>query len=232
MDVPVIISTFSALITLSAVGVALYLGLRQRADALEAQYDALRPVIAPEQPLQEPYITGGGAHDVIERPRDPPFNVNGQSNLVRLTNVGAGVAMNVRGVVVGPEPTMPQGMQQSIQSLSAAAPMPPGQPIPVVAKRGFSGLKVQGTDSFVPGYALYAPAPERSKAEAAERGTTASPVQFRLTLTYHDLFGRIHGSVYDYTDANVWEAREPARLIPRDLDGALSRARHQGPRGW
>ncbi len=78
-------------------------------------------------------------------------NVNGQSNLVRLTNVGAGVAMNVRGVVFGPEPTMPQGMPPAIHSLSAAAPMPPGQPLPVVAKRGFSGLKVQGTDSFVPG---------------------------------------------------------------------------------
>jgi len=61
---------------------------------------------------------------------------------------------------------------------------------------------------------------------------SASPVQFRLTLTYHDLFGRIHGSVYDYTGTNVWEAREPARQITMDLDGALSRARHQGPRGW
>ena len=232
MDVPVIISVLSDLITLSAVGVALYFGHRQRGDALEARYDALRPVIAPEQPPQEPYTAGGGAHDVIERPRDPLFDLTRQGNLVRLTNVGAGVAMNVRGVVFGPEPTMPQGMPPAIHSLSAAAPIPPGQSIPVVAKRGFSGLKVQGTDSFVPGYTVYAPAPERSKAEAAERGTTASTVQFRLTLTYHDLFGRIHGSVYDHTGANGWEAREPARQITKDLDGALSRARHQGPRGW
>ncbi len=47
MDVPVIISVLSDLITLSAVGVALYFGHRQRGDALEARYDALRPVIAP-----------------------------------------------------------------------------------------------------------------------------------------------------------------------------------------
>src|SRR5258708_23994488 len=144
-------------------------------------------------------------------------NVNGQSNLVRLTNVGAGVAMNVRGVVFGPEPTMPQGMPPAIHSLSAAAPMPPGQPLPVVAKRGFSGLKVQGTDSFVPGYTLYAPAAEQlTPGESSGIVGSASPVQFRLTLTYHDLFGRIHGSVYDYTGTNGWEAREPARQITMD----------------
>ncbi len=178
------------------------------------------------------YFRGHGQSDVVETPVEPPFNLTGESNIVRLTNVGAGVAISVRGVVFGPEPTMPQGMQPPTHSLSAVAPVPPGQLLEVVAKRGFTGLKVQGTDSLVPGYTLYAPTPEQSKAEAADRGTSASTVQYRLTLTYHDLFGRIHGSVYDYTGTNVWEAREPARLIPQDVDGALSRARHQGPRGW
>src|SRR5258705_7124082 len=148
-------SALTAAGTIGAVVVALGLGLRQRADALEAQYDALRPVVAPDNPLVR-HVGGEGRSDVIGLPLEHPFNLTGQSNLVRLTNVGAGVAMNVRGAVFGPPPTLPGGMPPPHHSLSVVAPLLPGVPLEVIAYP--AGLTVQGSNQIRPGETLYAPA--------------------------------------------------------------------------
>jgi hypothetical protein len=223
MDVlSLLINAAIAVGTIGAVVVALFLGHRQRADSLEAQYDAQRPIIAPDQP-QPHFISTPGPLGVIELPREPAFDLTVANNLIRLTNVGAGVAINVRGVVFGPEPTEPGATPTPYHSLAAVAPQPPGAPLAVVSKPG--GLTVHGTDEIVPGYTLYAPL------QSLLGGITASP-KYRLTLTYHDLFGRIHAVIYDYTWSNVWAMRKLAHPIKKDLDGvdraAIIRAR-SGP---
>jgi hypothetical protein len=228
MDVSVIINALTALGTIGAVVVALFLGLRQRADALEAQYDAQRPIIVPDQPRVN-LLTPQGGGDVIEIPLEHDFNLTGASSRLRLTNVGVGVAMNVRGVVFGPEPTEPGATPAPHHSLSVVAPLLPGAPpLDVVTKQG--RLTVQGSDSLVPGYTLYAPAPVPMLSASGESIGTASPTQYRLTLTYHDLFGHIHAGIYDYTWSNVWEMRTLARAIKKDLDGAVSHGPRRAPR--
>jgi hypothetical protein len=120
--------------------------------------------------------------------------------------------------------------ETSHHSLSVVAPLPPGVPLEVIAYPG--GLQVQGSDQIVPGETLYAPAPVPVLSASGESRGTEIPAQYRLTLTYHDLFGRMHAAIYDYTYRDVWEMRTVARKITKDLDGTLSRRRHQGPRGW
>jgi hypothetical protein len=44
----------------------------------------------------------------------------------------------------------------------------------------------------------------------------------RLTLTYHDAYGRIHASVSDYTDQRIWRSEALLQNIPQDL-GSLDR---------
>jgi hypothetical protein len=202
-----------------AVVVALFLGLRQRADALEAQYDAQRPIIVPAHPRVR-LLTLQGGGDVIEIPLEHDFNLTGASNIVRLANVGAGVAMNVQGVVFGPKLSEPGPTPETpSHSLSVAAPLPPGLLLEVLAKQG--GLTIQGSDQIVRGEKLYAPAPVPVPMQSAsgESSGSVSPAQYRLTLTYHDLFGRMHASIYDYTWEKVWEIRKVERAITKDLDG-------------
>ena len=208
IDVPNLIT---AIATVGAVIVALWIANRQRADALQAQYDALRPIIVPEQPLRERVRTFGDGSPV-DLQMAGNFDFNLSTSNMRIKNIGAGVATDVRGIVVGPEPSEPETVLPEHHSLDIVAPIPAGEPLDPLTHK--SAFLLRGTIQVVPGVTLYAP--REPTADEIERGT--SRIEYRLTLTYRDIFKRTHAAVYDYTAAKRWLTIRIERSVAKGLD--------------
>jgi len=59
-------------------------------------------------------------------------------------------------------------------------------------------------------------APKAPTQEEINRGITL--ILMRLTLTYHDIFGRKHASTFDYTHLHKWVCVEFQSDIPQDIE--------------
>ena len=63
----------------------------------------------------------------IDLPMYGNFDFNLSTSNLRIKNIGAGVATDVRGIVVGPEPPEPESILQEHHSLDIAAPISAGE---------------------------------------------------------------------------------------------------------
>ncbi len=84
----------AAIATFLAVGVALWLGIREGRRALQARYNDARPVLQ---------IVSDQANIPVEQGNELYLDWNQPQFSIRVDNVGNGPAFNVRSVIYGPE---------------------------------------------------------------------------------------------------------------------------------
>jgi hypothetical protein len=203
-----IIGISQAVGTLGAVGVALWLGLRQRSADREALYNSQRPILVPAKATFKRRLSS------TESPTDQDallvdsvgFKFNEPYYLFELRNVGPGAALNVDGIIAEPQPDQPSTTLARGYRLDVGIPMAPGETVEVCASEGET--KLHGTTQIVPGYNLYAP-------QAPSEGDIlhgVGEVKVRFTLTCSDTFGKIHGFVYDYVQDHIWIYRTSQKV--------------------
>jgi hypothetical protein len=140
--------------------------------------------------------------------------------------------MNIRGVVLGrrsaaetnqPETAHPAhwsfAVPAPLSPLSAVMPMPSGElrgPLEVIAMQ--DGPTYHILSGIMPRYTL---SPTPQVASEAPGDGDGGRAEYRLTMTYHDLFGHIHAIVFDYLSDSGWTMRTSARRLKQDLDDAL-----------
>ena len=164
---------------------------------MEAQYNANRPLLIPTAPdLAEQY-----------EPREPiTFEWNATS-FVTIQNVGNGIASNIWIAILPPAPSPDYTYQYSSQLGSPLAAA--SDPVKVYLRSG--GTLFVESDSLN-GYPVYIPSDRAS-------GSTERTERFiaRLNMTYQDIFGRKHASIFDLSDQGIWINVAFLPNIERDL---------------
>lgn len=185
-----------------------------RAEAEEAQqtnYDRYRPILMPQDngPSLEVKSALGYAEHLYA-------DLSPEHLTVSLRNIGSGLALGVRGVIFGPVPRSPSE-DQTPHSFRVPVPFPEGEMYNAGTVQGASG--VRGTDTIGRDrrYTLYAP-PRPSPKDFAD-GVALYTVA-RLIVTYQDLYGRKHATLFDYTSQKQWRSVDGGFLsgIPQDLE--------------
>lgn len=133
-----------------------------------------------------------------------------------IKNVGPGVALNIRGVIFEPKTSDLNDKKKYGQNFLFSAPLAPGDSLVMVGRP--QGLRMSGDWQIgrFHQYSLYAPTYNLEEIEEGKQ-----PVLHRLALTYHDVFGRKHASIFDLTHLDAWECVEIIPDIPVDLDDLL-----------
>jgi hypothetical protein len=161
-----------------------------RRQFLEVQYNASRPLLVP------------AAADLSEiRELEEPITFEWNSEVfVTIQNVGAGVATNIRMLALPAAPA-PEDIYAYVCRLGSPLPLNGGLVKVYLrpdATRYHEGESLQG-------HALYLPA------ERAEHFLA------RLSITYQDIFGRKHASIFDLSHWGVWDHVAFLPYIKRDL---------------
>lgn len=172
--------------------VSMYQGQKQ---ATEALYALNRPILVPRSDFTA----------------EEPFDWNVQGRGCDIQNAGNGVALNVFGVIFPPA---------ALQSQPRYWTRPP---FPILShKRANVWFEQGGTllsrHHQIGPHPLFVPddrAPEQGVPNFYRRGPRC---QARLTLTYTDIFGRRHASIFDYTIMHKWECVAILDDIPQTLD--------------
>lgn len=133
----------------------------------------------------------------------------GNPDKVVLHNGGSGIALNIRGVFFSREPS--NSKDPVVKYLHwVDAPLEPGTSITPENKQQ---VTIDGSCK-IGKQTLYAP--KAPTLEEISSGIT--PIQMRLTITYHDIFGRKHASTFDYTHLQKWVCVELQSNIPQDIE--------------
>ncbi len=118
-----------------------------------------------------------------------------------LRNIGVGPAFNIYGTLFGPPVnSQPPRERYVVWNYPALTPGAPGDKITLSP-----GSSIE-SDTTIKGLTLYVPDDED------HIGTLA-----RFTLTYHDVFGRKHASIYDYHSVMGWISRGHFSDIEKDI---------------
>jgi hypothetical protein len=227
--VSVIIGIAQAIGTLGAVGVALWLGLRQGSSDREALHNSQRPILVPAKdtftsvfepgPLMKAVMLGQHEHFLQSERKgtieSPQFGLTHPANVLSFRNVGPGVAMNIDGVVTEPQPSEPSPTLARSFRLILGVPLASGETKQIIAYEGRTML--HGTAQVIPGLELYAP---RTPA-AGDKLRGIGMAEIRLTLTCSDTFGRVHAFVYDFTESHKWVFRD-SKVVKKSIE-ALNR---------
>lgn len=193
--------------------------------SVEAEQDAHLPVLVPIEPLESrgwPKNIQG----VVTYDKDVGYNREKPLVHVAIKNAGAGIALNMWGIVFEGEPDL-ENLKQTGQHHSHryALPLEPGQ----VSREDWKGGALPlGGDIEIGAtkrHKLYAP--RKPSAKEQLQGVPAKVA--RLTLTYSDIFGRKHAAIYDLTSQMQWELVDYLRNIPEDLGGLEREALSQIP---
>lgn len=204
---------------IAALGIAVWGALSSRKQArenerklLEAQYDLERPILVVEGGL---LLTDSGRLDIDTHGPKQRF--------LRLRNVGRGIATNIQGVIFGSAPDAPnipayvQATNYHKFTFQSDRPLTPGELTePLEYTPG--GFDAPG-DTAIDGYTLLAPAHN----EIVQQGLPSRAA--RVTITYHDLFGRKHASRFDFTDQRKWVSYPISKGIADDLTDLRQRSR-------
>lgn len=187
--------------------------------SVEAEQDAHLPVLLPIQPLESRGYRIPDGTGLYSQDTEAGYNREKPLVYVSIKNVGAGIALNIWGIVFEQEPEL-DNLKQTGQHHSHryALPLEPGEVSREDWKGG--GLLTSGDAEIdtTKHYKLYAPGkPTPKQALQGVAGKVA-----RLTLTYTDIFGRKHAAIYDLTDQMQWESVAYLRNIASDL-GELER---------
>jgi hypothetical protein len=172
--------------------------------ALEAEYDSRRPLLVPV-----------GSLPLRVDDNRKAFDFNQAECPLTLRNVGSGVALNIRAVMHPPRPQESPAFVTSRQTLWLGTPLAAAESIETKTKVGMTIVSGDANVGSDPSYTLYAP----RVPSLSETLRIATPhVVARLTVTYHDVYGRKHASVFDYTDQEMWICAGFARAIPQDIE--------------
>lgn len=155
----------------------------------EAQYDLQRPLLRPKET----------ANLFWSRDRQIEFS---RPIMQEIENFGLGIALNINGVIFG----LPGSNHMTLYTPEE---LPSGKPSKLSGK-SIGGLALKETMK-IKDYPLVAP--EEPKDDNGQ------PLYWaRLTLTYHDIFGRKHASIFDCRGQDTWEPVVFLKNIPADLD--------------
>jgi hypothetical protein len=190
------------LLLAGTVGAAVWLSLLTRKlvkQAVLARYDQYRPVIVPIMKGGELLFTITSARDRDDH--EYPFaNLQG-TGFATLANIGPGPALGVQGVIFGPAPREGFSEYAGHQFFTFGMPIKgDGLQHEAPAKEGV--IEVSGNDRLggPEGPTLYAPV-------RLPIGLHSEPVMVaRMSITYHDIFGRKHASTFDVTELGEFQA--------------------------
>jgi len=182
-----------ALATLVLAGVAFNQMKEERKRAQETQRASLRPLLIPVNPLG---LVPNPDNDAVAEFWSGSGRLSGHE--VEIENVGSGVATNVCGVILPPiEPTPDT---DKVFSMRLPRPIANGQPLHGHFEIGailiFPGNHIENISLFAPKNPFYL---------------------LRLTLTYWDVLGLKHASVFDLNRNLVWEQVAILNEISQDL---------------
>lgn len=198
-----IATILAAFATLCAVLVALF-GMRyeriraqeDRKDAqakfLEAQYATNRPLLIP----LELYV-----HNT------PGIIDWDAAQFIKIHNGGTGIATNVWGVLMPPASVLSISNQHHIQFW---IPLRPGvdSSEDIIGTLFTRGGTLFSCDDKIGEYTLCIPEIQKGRGDRTAR----------LTLTYSDIFGRRHASIFDYTNTGNWVQVDILTNIQQRLD--------------
>jgi len=209
--------------------------------ALEVQYDSQRPLIVPDGVL--PIVQATDSLPVGHQDQHPWLDFGPSECSVILTNVGTGIALNVWGIIMGPESAYiandyPQRYTLNVTPVLHCGPRE-------VVKAPKAGPTVWGK-AMIGDYQLYAPqAPPVADGLNGDYTRNARPcnvlcryshrlnkgasvVVARLTLTYHDVFGHKHATIFNYMAWGQWRYVAFLRNITEDIEDRHVEAIGQG----
>lgn len=168
-----------------------------RQQFLEAQYNASRPLLVP------------AAADPSEvRALEEPMTFEWNTEVfVTIQNVGTGIATNIRMIALPPAP-LPEDTSPYVCRLGTPLAAN-GDPVKVYFSPGT--IRYSESDRLM-GHSLHLP-PERAT------GPIDSSDHFlaRLCITYQDIFGRKHASIFDLSAWSIWVHVAFLPNIERDL---------------
>jgi hypothetical protein len=210
----------AAITTFLAVGVALWLGLREGRRSLQARYDDARPVlIIKSEPQSIPVHQGSDWY--LDWEAGPP--------VITVYNTGDGPALNVRSVIYGPEAiaaTDATGTWQYLVGVKAEEEREKRWyhwTVDAVSQREEKELQYALASRFSPKVFSQAKKFIESK-DHKQKYTFNAPKQplespnvskepwciCRVTMTYKDIFHRKHASIYDLI---LWQGWQVVALI-------------------
>ncbi len=200
---------------------------QQFSQSVDAAQDAHLPVLIPVEPLLSlgERTPDGAGH--WTQPLHNGYDRGLAYVRVALKNVGAGIALNVRGIVFESEPEY-EVLKTTGQIHSFCYPLPLTASDEPVSRDwtgqapSFTGDSEIGTTDR---YKLYAP----RKPTYEERSRGAVEKVARLTLTYSDIFRRKHAAIYDLTAQFEWENVAYLRNLTHDLGDMERAARSRMP---
>ena len=191
----VVIAVFTY-ITIKAYEKQVDIGQEQVRISQEQQFNQFRPVLHPV----------GDLGPLVNMVNGISFIQWGNQNQVidGLRNIGVGPAFNIYGILFGPPyittPPTPPTERYVVWNYPALSP---GQEGDKITLQLFSNVSSETT---IGGYPLYVPD------DIDHIGIIA-----RFTLTYHDVFGRKHASIYDYHSQSGWRTRGHFPNIDHDI---------------
>jgi hypothetical protein len=173
-------------------------------DLAQLEYFASnRPLVIPSGSLGRGLNADGTSFVDLNRPQP-----------VEISNIGSGVALNLSLVLFGSPSKPASGMLPNRVIAWLEPPLPAGSLRVVQLTPGassFNGDVCIGNDSTM---SLFGP-PTPSYDEIALGAVIQ--ILARLTMTYHDIFGRKHSSTYDCDVLGRWISRGYKEDIPQDL---------------
>ena len=217
----------AAVATFLAVGVALWLGIREGRRSLQARYDDARPVL----------ILGSDPKSIpVQQGNESYLNWSEDQVTIEVHNVGKGPAFNVKSVIYGPEAiaapdlsrnmiwkhlstekenhwyhwttdAVSQGEKKLLQYVEAS---PKNHPL---RSNSFSEAnKHIETKDHKQTYAFNAPKQPLSQPTPQEPRCIC-----RVTITYEDIFHRKQASIYDLIFRQGWQVVALIDDIANDL---------------
>ena len=178
------------------LAIVTYFGIRaSQLQARDAQYASARPILVP---------VGMTTRDEIWQDAYRDLDIR---------NVGAGVALNVSGVILPPlKESLGVPPQLSMQSTTPIAPYTTATVrfhhggTMFVVNDHIAGIQMGVPQAIAPEKGFPSPYNRRYRAEA------------RLTLTYTDVFSRKHVAIYDLDTMDHWASVAILEDIPADID--------------
>jgi hypothetical protein len=194
--VATVIIAFFTYKTIKAYEKQVDIGQEQVRVSQEQRFNQFRPILQPV----------GSLENIIDRSAGKPHIKWGYQNQVidGLRNIGVGPAFNIYGILFGPPlittPPKPPTERYVVWNYPALTPGEAGARITLEQSTNVS------SETTIGGYPLYVPD------DVDHIGIIA-----RFTLTYHDVFGRKHASIYDYHSQSGWRNRGHFPNIDHDI---------------
>jgi hypothetical protein len=182
-----------AIPTIQAYRKQVQIGQEQVKAGQEQLFNQFRPVLYPVGDLEKIVDRSAGKYHIKWEYQNQEID--------GLKNIGVGPAFNIYGILFGPPVnSQPPRMRYVVWNYPALTPGTPGDKITLSPGSHIS------SDTEIKGYTLYIPDDEDHVGVLA-----------RFTLTYHDVFGRKHASIYDYHSQIGWMSRGHFSDIEYDI---------------